>query len=208
MFAFCPKINQKDCGTYSGSDKIFNMAIKAKPHVQNVTTQMKYSTITSKGLHDACYYEIGTFPIKLLRPFLNDTYEKYGLRIHVQVTKNVNVNAYVYGGSSRSNATISIISGNEMMETKTNYTIDYTDGLVIVAYPDQPDMPTEFEYQYWIGPYDGSFWDRMANLDFSGKDGELYLLAFLGLILGSICVLCCCCYCIRKFIPKRTQIGV
>lgn len=75
---------------------------------------MKYSSVASKGLHDACYYEIGTFPLKQLKPFLNSnsTYEKYGLKIHVQVTKNVNVNAYVYGGNSRSNATKSIISGN------------------------------------------------------------------------------------------------
>jgi len=70
---------------------------------------MKYSAVPSKGLHDSCYYEIGTFPIKLLKPFLknkNDTYEKYGLRIQMKITKNINVNAYVYGGSSRSNATV------------------------------------------------------------------------------------------------------
>ena len=70
---------------------------------------MKYSAVTSKGLNDACYYEIGTFPLKLLKPFLknkNDTYEKYGLRIQMKITKMTNVNVYVYGGSDRSNATV------------------------------------------------------------------------------------------------------
>jgi len=55
-----------------------------------------------------------------------------------------------------------------LAEVGTNYTIDYTDGMLVVAYPDQPDMPTEFEFQYWVGAYEGGFWERIANFDFSG----------------------------------------
>ena len=139
MFAFCPKINQKDCGTWSGSDKVFNMGIKAKPHVQTVTSSMKYSTDPSKGLHDACYYEIGSFSLEHLKPFLNESADLYGLRIHVQVTKMKNMNVYLYGGQSRFNATTKIISSNRQVDAKTNYTIDYQEGMLLVAYPEKPD---------------------------------------------------------------------
>ena len=66
---------------------------------------MKYSADASKGLHDACYYEIGSFSLEHLTPFINKTAEKYGLRIHITVTKMKNANVYVYGGQSRTNAT-------------------------------------------------------------------------------------------------------
>jgi len=73
---------------------------------------MKYSADASKGLHDACYYEIGSFSLEHLRPFINDTAEVYGLRIHIEVTKMKNANVYVYGGQSRYNATTKIVSSN------------------------------------------------------------------------------------------------
>ena len=80
--------------------------------------------------------------------------------------------------------------------------------MLVVAYPDQPGMPTEFEFQYWVGPYDGGFWERIGSLDFEGKDGEGVLVAFIGMIILAICVLCCLCYIVRKCSSSRTQIGV
>ena len=80
--------------------------------------------------------------------------------------------------------------------------------MLLVAYPDQPDMPTHFEFQYWVGAYEGSFWERIANFDFSGADGESILLAFIGMIVGGICFLCLVCCCIYKYVPRKQKIGV
>jgi len=70
--------------------------------------------------------------------------------------------------------------------------------MLLVAYPDQPDQPTEFEFKYWVGAYNGGFWERIGNLDFGGRNGELYVLAFVALILFGIYTLITICYFLNK----------
>ena len=90
------------------------MHIKAKHFVQSVTASMIYSSDISKGFYDACYYEIGTFPLEHLEQhFEKDTEELYGLRLHLKITKMKNMNVYLYGGHTRETATIKIVSSNE-----------------------------------------------------------------------------------------------
>ena len=62
------------------------------------------------------------------------------------------MNVYMYGGTSRSNATETMITNNEQALVGQNYTMDYLKGVVIVAYPNE-DATTDFEFKYWVDSY-------------------------------------------------------
>lgn len=47
------------------------------------------------------------------------------------------MNVYIYGGNSRQNATESVILDNQKAQTGQNYTIDVSDGMLLIAYPNQ-----------------------------------------------------------------------
>ena len=77
----------------------------------------------------------------------NDT----NLKILLYVTKLKNMNVYVYEGESREDAKVSI-NGNQQLVTGWNYTVPYTEGMLLIAYPDK-DVETEFEFQFWEANY-------------------------------------------------------
>lgn len=59
------------------------------------------------------------------------------------------MNVYIYGGSSRTTATESLIPGNEQAEVGKTYEIDVDQGVLIVAYPNE-DKDTDFGFNYWL----------------------------------------------------------
>ena len=67
-----------------------------KPSIQNPTLEREY---------DSCYYEI-----TLDKSVLADYNPKF---IHVQVSAKVEMNVYLYAGTSRFEATEPIVAGNE-----------------------------------------------------------------------------------------------
>lgn len=56
--------------------------------------------------YDTCYYDI-------LAGDVTGIPSKLGLRIYLQVKKNIGLNLYLYGGRDRFNAVDKIISGNK-----------------------------------------------------------------------------------------------
>lgn len=68
------------------------------------------------------------------------------------------MNVYIYGGLSRFEAKTSIIRNNEQPELNKEYSIEYTKGMLVVAYPEQQvdpdvDLPTALTFEYWIHPF-------------------------------------------------------
>jgi len=49
------------------------------------------------------------------------------------------MNVYVYGGKARGSANESIIEGNLPLEVDVTYSIDYTKGMFLVAYPNKEE---------------------------------------------------------------------
>jgi hypothetical protein len=95
MFAFCPKTKGTACGMST---------LVSNATVQNITAVATLGQITGKPedrLYDACYYEISSISAQYLK--FDDL--KDGLRVYVRVNSNKNMNIYIYGGSSRMNAT-------------------------------------------------------------------------------------------------------
>ena len=141
--------------------------------------------------YDTCYYDI------LPGDDLTGIKSKLGLRIFLKIKNNKNLNVYLYGGRDRYNAVESIISGNKKAELNTNYTVDVDDGFLIVAYPDE-NVPTEFEFEYWVADLSEDLVKRIEDLNFAGKDGETLLAVIL---LVTFCILlffCCCAYVVSK----------
>jgi hypothetical protein len=77
--------------------------------------------------------------------------------------------------------------------------------MLLVAYPNK-DQETEFEFNYWVAPYEKTVLDRIAELDFDGPKGQqakaMLVAAAAGLAV--ICCVCLCC-CIRKCKKARAK---
>ena len=58
--------------------------------------------------YDSCFYEIGAADI------VNETQIDYNIQLSVIRASGMNV--YLYGGNSRSNASISMVKGNEQVK--------------------------------------------------------------------------------------------
>ena len=115
------------------------------------------------------------------------------------------MNVYLYAGKSRSEATESMIEGNEQVKIGKNYTIEVTSGMLLIAYPNK-DQDTEFEFKYWVAPYDKTVLDYMLNLDFDGKTGQEAKFVSLAAIAALTVVLCTClCCCVRKCKKARSS---
>ena len=65
------------------------------------------------------------------------------------------MNVYVYGGRSREEAKVSLVSGNKQPDIDTIYDITYESGILVIAYPDlqadiDVELPTNLEFEYWV----------------------------------------------------------
>lgn len=113
---------------------------------------------------DSCFYELASAA-------LDDALKAQpNLRLYVQVTKSSQMNVYLYGGKTRGAATELIVNENEAAVIGKNYTIDISKGMLLVAYPNK-DQVTEFEFKYWIAPYNKTVLDLALALDFDGPMG-------------------------------------
>jgi len=136
MFAFCPHISNEKCGIDSshkttGKDMTLLAGLEKK-HVQS--NEMRYSkpsreNPTAAREYDSCYYEI-----TLDKSVLADYNPKF---IHLQVSAKVEMNVFLYGGTSRTEAITPIVPGNEEVAVGTTYKIAAYDGLLLVAYPNR-----------------------------------------------------------------------
>ena len=61
------------------------------------------------------------------------------------------MNAYVYQGLSRDNATVPI-NENQKLKVGEKVQVNYTDGMLLVVFPDQ-DVYTELEFTVQITEY-------------------------------------------------------
>lgn len=63
------------------------------------------------------------------------------------------MNVFVYEGKDRASAT-KPVNGNMQLVAGRNYTVPYTEGMVLIAYPNK-DSETEFEFEYYVAQYSG-----------------------------------------------------
>lgn len=113
-----------------------------KKHVQS--NEMRYKKPKSGDPtreYDSCHYQVN------LDTSVLDSYNPKKIHLHLSSKKEMNV--YVYAGKSRMAATDSVILGNEQAAVGQTYTIDASQGFLIVAYPNE-DQETEFGFNYWL----------------------------------------------------------
>lgn len=105
---------------------------------EDKSIKAKSGTIKT-GLYDACYWELTAAPSE-------------GNSIHIKVTKAKNVNAYFYGGDSRSEATVSVVEDNAVLKAGETYYVPTDKGGLLTALPVLGETDTEFEFEYFIAP--------------------------------------------------------
>jgi hypothetical protein len=62
------------------------------------------------------------------------------------------MNIYAYGGLTRETAKVPITENNSALKEGKTYTIDATQGIFLIAYP-QEGKDTDFEFTYKTGVY-------------------------------------------------------
>ena len=141
--------------------------------------------------YDTCYYDI------LAGDDINHLKSTLGLRIYLKIINKRNLNVYVYGGRDRFNAVTSITHANEPAQLATNYTTRLNDGYLVVAYPKE-GVETELEIEYWVADLSGDIVERLEELNFEGKDGQMLLGAICLAVILFLLFICCCAYCICR----------
>ena len=58
------------------------------------------------------------------------------------------MNVYAYQGKDRYGAVVPV-NENKRLEEGKNYTVHFTQGMLLVAYPEK-DKETEFEFDYYV----------------------------------------------------------
>lgn len=72
--------------------------------------------------------------------------------LNVRFQRMTEINVYLYGGLSRSDALESVIENNVQAVKNELYSIKYDKGMLVIAYPNLNKNETEFAMSYWVGP--------------------------------------------------------
>lgn len=117
------------------------------------------------------------------------------------------MNVYLYAGENRETATTQLIFGNDQLTVGKTYSVDYTKGMLLIAYPERY-VDTEFKFSYWIGGYspyviEEGYWVEMQNND----PALFYICIVVTTMLIFVMMLMClcvnpCCICFRRCCVK------
>lgn len=122
-----------------------DMGLKAnleKRHIQSNEMRYRMPSLTNPTReYDSCYYEI-TIDESVLEKYIPK-------KLHLQFSNMQEMNVYLYGGKSRTEATESIITGNSQVTVGDTYSISADKGFLVVAYPNL-GKDTEFGFNYWL----------------------------------------------------------
>lgn len=89
--------------------------------------------------YDFCHYEVSRsaeVTDKKLKE-MKDKSNGGSPKLFFKVTKMTEINVYIYGGSSRDNATEKITDKNKAVEINKEYSVDVDTGIFIVAFPNK-----------------------------------------------------------------------
>jgi len=203
MFAYCPGINQKVCGISDDSTNTDMTLYATKDEAKLSSTSLKYReggpTVRA---YDACYYLIKS-PADFTEEDANAIKgDKEQARLYFKLVKGSEMNVQIFGGKSRDEATKSIVKNNWQVEVGKEYSIDYTEGILVVAYPNK-DQTTDFEFTYWIGG-----WNEPGFFDFDSENGATSFL-ILSIIFAVLIIICLTTFffCCRKIKPEKNKIS-
>ena len=95
------------------------------------------------------------------------------------------------------------------VELGRNYTFEYKQGMLLVAYPNGNSTETEFDFQYWVQPYKNSWVDTIWFGNYNGTFGKTVLIVVIVILVILMCVCIVICYCFYKSASNRKyQVGV
>jgi hypothetical protein len=130
----------------------------------------------------------------------SDTW-KPGSKIAINITTASNLTTYMYGGNSRSNASVPVLTVNNQNVSLIPggvYTLDISTEAMLVMIPTYDKNITSFTFTYYIDGYEYNWWQKLIY----GSKGHTYfivalacagaiaLLILISLIL--VIVFCCC----------------
>lgn len=157
FFAFLPTDPYR-CGISNNPKAYFDgsMRIYAGPVQKTISltgkNALKFTeSKNSTRRFESCFYEIGLAEQAFNRTSKNNL----NLKLILTISKLKNMNVFVYQGQNRNTAVVPI-NNNQQLQPGTNYTVGYTKGMLLVAYP-MKNVETEFEFSYVVEPKETMF---------------------------------------------------
>jgi hypothetical protein len=156
----------------------------------NRTSFPSYVTVANKKSYLACYYHIKPESYKW----------KDGASIKILFSKLYDVNVQIFGGNSRTNASIPQVLNNLTVKAGQLVSVDASMEAVILIRPrDYRFNPTYFEFKFGI---DGTQYPWYEAY-FIGPDGKTYIIAAIAIasviaLILVIAVILCVVRCVNK----------
>lgn len=123
-----------------------------------------YVTVSNAKSYKACYYTIAPAAYSF----------KDGAQIKLNLTSAQNMQVSVFGGTSRTNASYTVLYQNQTLPVGTVVAIDASMGFVLVVRAlDNKLSPTSFSFNYEV---QGSQYSYLESL-IIGPDGQTYFIA-------------------------------
>ena len=140
------------------------------------------------------------------------TEEKNGgdVIIKVNFTKLDEMNAYIYGGRSKSTAFENITENNDPVQLGNVYNISAYRGFVVVAYPNE-NKETEFAFNFWADVTRVEEEEKELPpaqwWEFEGKTGEAVFTTLVSTAMGLMGIVCLLCIynCVLKCKMRKLQ---
>jgi len=198
MYAFCPLYNQQACGSsYAGdSSGTTTGRLNATKKTQVIySTKMRYrGGDGNRREYDFCYYMIKK-DANMTQEMLDEIKEKAGgvePRLFIRLKKKERINVYIYGGSSRENATEQLVADNAQAELGLEYSVPLDSGILVIAFPNEEDDKMLLALDYWVDarePVKPPSWSLFSE----GSGQVLFTLVFLLLVAELVVLVGICC---------------
>jgi len=198
MFAFCPLYNQQACGrSYAGdSSGATTGRLNATKKTQVVySTKMRYrGGDGNRREYDFCYYEI-KMDANMSQEVLDKMKTDAGgvePRLYVRLKKKERINIYMYGGTSRDNATEQVVDNNGQAELGVEYSVALDSGILVIAFPNEEDDKMLLALDYWVDArkaVEPAKWSLFSE----GSGQVLFTLIFLLLVAELVVLVGICC---------------
>jgi len=160
----------------TGSTKSVN--VSSLPYTVKLQNSISYLS---------CYYHIAPAKYSF----------KDGAKIKIKIDKAANVSAYLFGGNSRENASISVVSNNATVTVGTEYVIDASTEAILLVNPNLNQLITSFSFTFVVSGTEYSWWEKLIM----GPNGMIYFYVAIGcgaaivviLISVVVCLIVRCC---------------
>ena len=141
-----------------------DLELTAHSYTQTVTVSNLPSTVrvSNRLSYLSCYYHIKADPFTW----------KDGGKINIKITNTTDVSFYLYGGNSRTNASINFTAANASLTSNKTYSIDISTEAILLILPTANKKTGTYVFTYSLSGEEYNWWQKLIM----GPKGQTYFI--------------------------------